>query len=98
MKSGAYDAVVCTHWADGGPGAIALADAVIAATEKPSNFKLLYNLEDSIEEKINKIAKEMYGAGKVVFTETVNKHVPTYKIHYRELSIIILKTFLHITT
>lgn len=77
MKSGAYDAVVCTHWADGGPGAIALADAVIAATGKPSNFKLLYNLEDSIEEKINKIAKEMYGAGKVVFTETVNKHVPT---------------------
>lgn len=93
LKSGAYDAVVCTHWADGGPGAIALADAVIAATEKPSNFKLLYNLEDSIEEKINKIAKEMYGAGKVVFTETVQKKIENYnKLGYNKFPICMAKT------
>lgn len=73
MESGATDAVICTHWAEGGAGATALADAVIAATEKKNNFKLLYDLEDSIEEKINKIAKEIYGAGQVVLAEKVNK-------------------------
>ncbi|XP_072745675.1 C-1-tetrahydrofolate synthase, cytoplasmic [Anoplolepis gracilipes] len=93
LESGASDAVVCTHWADGGPGAIALADAVIAATKKPSNFKLLYNLEDSIEEKINKIAKEMYGAGQVVFTETVQKKIENYnKLGYNKFPICMAKT------
>ncbi|EFN67545.1 C-1-tetrahydrofolate synthase, cytoplasmic, partial [Camponotus floridanus] len=93
LESGAADAVVCTHWADGGPGAIALADAVIAATEKPSNFKLLYNLEDSIEEKINKIAKEMYGAGQVVFTEAVQKKIENYnKLGYNKFPICMAKT------
>lgn len=73
LKSGASEAIICTHWADGGAGATALADAVITATNKPSNFKFLYDLEDSIEEKINKIAKEIYGAGRVMFAEKVNK-------------------------
>jgi len=72
LENGAVEAVICDHWAKGGSGAVALADAVIAATEKPSNFKMLYDLEDSIEEKINKIAKEIYGAGQVVLAEKVN--------------------------
>lgn len=76
MENGATDAVICTHWAEGGAGATALADAVIAATEKNSNFKLLYDLDDSIEEKINKIAKEIYGAGQVVLAEKVNIFIP----------------------
>ncbi|KAL6432558.1 hypothetical protein ACFW04_006850 [Cataglyphis niger] len=93
LESGASDAVVCTHWADGGPGALALADAVIAATEKPTNFKLLYDLEDSIEEKINKIAKEMYGAGQVVFTEEVQKKIENYnKLGYNKFAICMAKT------
>jgi len=71
LENGATDAVICTHWAEGGAGAAALADAVIAATEKNCNFKLLYDLEDSIEEKITKIAKEMYGAGEIVLAEKV---------------------------
>jgi len=79
LESGAADAVICTHWAEGGKGAITLADAVIAATEKPSNFKMLYDLENSIEEKINKIAKEMYGAGQVVLAEKVS--VLTYDLY-----------------
>lgn len=73
LESGAEDTVICTHWADGGPGAIALADAVIAATKKPSNFKPLYSLDLSIEEKINIIAKEMYGAGEVILADKVSK-------------------------
>lgn len=73
MDSGAASTVVCTHWADGGRGATALADAVIAATKKPSNFKPLYNLDLSIEEKISVIAKEMYGAGEVILADKVSK-------------------------
>lgn len=65
--------MICTHWAEGGTGALKLADALIAATEKPNNFHLLYDLESGIEDKINKIAKEMYGAGQVVLAEKVNK-------------------------
>lgn len=84
MESGATNAVICTHWAEGGAGAIALADAVIAATEKNSNFKPLYDLEDGIEEKINKIAKEIYGAGKVVLAEKVQKYF--HIIHIKTIS------------
>lgn len=71
LANGATSAVVCTHWADGGPGALELADAVVAATSQPSNFKFLYDLNLSIEEKINVIAKEMYGAGEVVLANKV---------------------------
>jgi methylenetetrahydrofolate dehydrogenase (NADP+)/methenyltetrahydrofolate cyclohydrolase/formyltetrahydrofolate synthetase len=39
------DAVPSNHWAEGGKGAVALGEAVIAACEKPSNFKFLYPLE-----------------------------------------------------
>ncbi|KAG5322047.1 C1TC protein, partial [Acromyrmex heyeri] len=88
LESGATNAVICTHWAEGGAGATALADAVIAATEKYSNFKLLYNLEDSIEEKINKIAKEIYGAGQVV-----QKKIEQYnKLGYNKFPICMAKT------
>lgn len=71
LESGAADAVICTHWAEGGLGAAQLADAVIAATNKPSDFQFLYNINASIVEKINTIAKEMYGAGEVVLTDKV---------------------------
>lgn len=43
--AGAFDAVRCTHWAEGGAGAVALGQAVQRASEAPSNFKFLYDLE-----------------------------------------------------
>ena len=47
IEAGAEDAVPCEHWAKGGAGAVALAEAVIKACEKPSNFKFLYPLDIS---------------------------------------------------
>ena len=44
-EAGAFDAVECTHWAEGGKGAVALAQAVQRASETPSNFRFLYNVE-----------------------------------------------------
>ena len=51
-----------SHWAHGGAGAKALAEAVVKACEQPSHFKLLYNLDLSIAEKIEVICKEIYRA------------------------------------
>ncbi|KAG7204347.1 hypothetical protein KM043_002164 [Ampulex compressa] len=93
LESGASDAVICTHWAEGGAGAQSLADAVIAAIEKPSNFKLLYDLDASIEEKINAVAKEMYGAGQVVLADKVKKKIEVYdKLGYNKFPLCMAKT------
>ncbi|XP_076166528.1 pug C-1-tetrahydrofolate synthase, cytoplasmic isoform X2 [Ptiloglossa arizonensis] len=93
IDSGATDAVICHHWAEGGAGATNLADAVIAATNKPSNFKVLYDLRVSIEEKINIIAKEMYGAGQVVLADKVQKKIEMYnKLGYDKLPLCMAKT------
>ena len=51
-----------THWADGGDGALELADAVIEACEEESEFKFLYPLEMKLRERVDTIAKEVYGA------------------------------------
>lgn len=71
LANGAADAVICNHWAEGGQGAVELADAVIAAANKPSNFKFLYDLNTSIEDKIKTIATEMYGAGEIKYADKV---------------------------
>src|ERR671910_3460220 len=62
LAAGARDAVVATHFADGGAGATALAEAVWAATEDPSrSFRLLYSDEAPLGEKILTIGKDIYG-------------------------------------
>ncbi len=50
------------HWQYGGEGALELADAVIEACEEPSNFRFLYELETPLRERIDLIAREVYGA------------------------------------
>lgn len=47
-QSGAFDAVPCNHWSDGGRGAIELAQAVEKAANQKSSFKYLYSLEVSL--------------------------------------------------
>ena len=44
-EHGAFDAVKCTHWAEGGKGALVLAQAVQRAAQAPSSFQLLYDLK-----------------------------------------------------
>ena len=48
---------VSKHWEKGGEGARELAEAVVAATEKPSEFKFLYSLDEPLESRIEKVAK-----------------------------------------
>jgi len=53
---------VSTHWADGGDGALELADAVMEACEQKNDFNFLYPMEMKLRERVEKIAKVVYGA------------------------------------
>nr|WP_127090477.1 formate--tetrahydrofolate ligase [Aquabacter cavernae] len=59
---------VCAHWAEGGAGALALAEDVRAMCAKPSSFHTLYPDAMPLKEKIETIAREIYRAGEVTFT------------------------------
>jgi len=59
---------VSEHWLKGGEGALELADAVIEACEEKSNFKFLYPDQMPLRQRIETIAKEVYGAGGVSYT------------------------------
>lgn len=78
IAGGADAAIVSNHWAEGGAGARELAAAVIAFCETPSSFKFLYDLDLSIEEKINIICKEIYGADGIEFSDIARAQIDTY--------------------
>ena len=67
---------ICEVWEKGGEGGIDLAKKLLATMEKKkSNYKPLYDLELTIKEKIEKIAKEIYGADKVTFDPVANSAI-----------------------
>lgn len=94
IAAGAEDAILSNHWAEGGKGAVALAEGVISASRKPKpDFKLLYELEGTIQERIETIAKKMYGAEAVEFSELAQKKVDTYtRQGFGNLPICVAKT------
>ncbi len=65
-------------WAKGGEGAIDLAQKVVEICEQENDFAPIYDVNDSIESKIETIAKKVYGAGNVVFTEEAQKQIAIY--------------------
>ena len=59
--------ISCDHWAQGGKGAVELARTVVEAIENtPSDFKFVYEDQDTLWEKLTKVAKKIYGAAEVV--------------------------------
>ena len=78
IAGGADAAIVSNHWAEGGAGARELAAALIACCETPSNFKFLYDLDLSIEEKINIICKDIYGADGIQLSDIARTQIDTY--------------------
>lgn len=78
MANGAFDAVVARHYSEGGEGAAKLADALVRACSTISTFHHLYDLNGSIENKILRIAQEMYGAGEVEFHKNVQAKIELY--------------------
>ncbi|MCZ7574790.1 MAG: formate--tetrahydrofolate ligase [Ardenticatenaceae bacterium] len=97
VEAGAEGAYKCTHWMHGGKGAIELAEAVIAATQKPKDFKFLYPLEASIKEKIETIAR-FYGADGVDYSPEAEAKVELYtRLGFATLPICMAKTHLSFT-
>lgn len=93
LSAGADDAIPSNHWAEGGKGAIELSKSVIASSAKAKDFKLLYDLNGTVQERIEKIGKVMYGAEKVEFSELAQKKVDTYQRQgFGNLPICIAKT------
>lgn len=99
LQMGAMDAVVSTHWADGGAGSTELARAVIKAAEKPSSFEFLYPLEMPIKEKIETIAREIYRADGVDYTPQAEDQIARYtRLGFDNLPICMAKTHLSFST
>ncbi|ANB12681.1 trifunctional formate-tetrahydrofolate ligase [Sugiyamaella lignohabitans] len=94
IKAGAEDAIVSNHWAEGGSGAVKLAEGVIKASQSSRDFKLLYSAEDnSVEDKLNIIARQMYGAEKIELSELAKSKVETYtRQGFGNLPICVAKT------
>jgi methylenetetrahydrofolate dehydrogenase (NADP+) / methenyltetrahydrofolate cyclohydrolase / formyltetrahydrofolate synthetase len=98
VEAGAEDAVPSNHWAEGGDGAKALAEAVIVASEKPKNFEFLYPLEWSIKEKIEKIACDVYGAAGVSYTPEAEAKIELYtRLGFDKLPLCMAKTHLSLS-
>lgn len=93
-KDNNYPIELSTVWADGGNGGIALAKKVIEIVDtKENNFKQIYDLNDSIENKIRKISQIVYGAKDVEFTDEAKAQIETYKrLNWDKFAICIAKT------
>jgi len=99
IEFGAMDAIKCTHWADGGAGTKKLAEAVVKAAEQPGDFKFLYDAEQSIKEKIETIAIEIYRAGGVDYTPEADEQIARFtRLGFSNLPICMAKTHLSFTT
>lgn len=93
LKMGAADAAVSTHWADGGKGAEQLAAAVLKASERPAQFRHLYNVSWPIRKKIETIATHMYGAAGVSFEPEAERQIDTAEaLGYGGLPVCMAKT------
>ena len=88
---------VTTHFADGGRGAAALAEAVAEAAEEPSDFAVLYPDDASLKSKIETVATRVYGADGVSYSAAADKQLATYtEAGFGNLPVCIAKTHLSI--
>jgi formate--tetrahydrofolate ligase len=60
------------HWEKGGDGAIEFAETVVEACEEKTEFKFLYELDEPVKDRIEKVAKEVYGAEGVEYSPEAN--------------------------
>ncbi len=98
LAAGAVAAEPSFHWAEGGAGAVELGKAVLKAAQQPSAFQFLYPLEMSIEEKIETICTQIYGADGVSFSAEATDKIERYtRLGYDQLPICMAKTHLSLS-
>jgi formate--tetrahydrofolate ligase len=90
---------VSTHWADGGDGALEYADAVIEACEEKADFKFLYPLEMKLRDRVETIAKNVYGADGVAWTPDAEAKAKMLESDskYDDYTTMMVKTHLSLT-
>ena len=88
-----------THWADGGEGALELADAVIDACNEENDFKFLYPIETKLRDRVELIAKEVYGADGVAWDPAAEKKAQMLESDskYDDYTTMMVKTHLSLT-
>ena len=74
-QNGAFDAILCENWEKGGEGAKALGEAVVKASKQKTEFKFLYELNCSIEDKIRAIAQKIYCAKDIEISELAQARI-----------------------
>src|ERR1700677_2637993 len=90
---------VCTHFVNGGKGAVELAEAIVEAAEEPSEFRMLYEDTASLRQKIETIATEIYGADGVDYLPLAARQINTYEqAGFGSLPVCIAKTHLSISS
>jgi formyltetrahydrofolate synthetase len=98
LQAGAANAIVSTHWADGGKGAKALAEGVVKAATLPSKFQFLYPLDWSIKQKIEAICTQIYGADGVDYSPEAEKKIELYtRLGFDKLPLNMAKTHLSLS-
>ena len=98
LEAGAEASVETDLWAEGGAGAVDLADAVVEACARESRFQFLYPLEASIKEKIEIVAREMYGAAGVEFSPEAERKIALYtRQGFADLPVCMAKTHLSLS-
>jgi len=87
------DIALSRVWAEGGTGGAELAEKVVSACERNNDFRYLYQLQEPVKDKIEKICTEIYGADGVNYSSEANKTIERMeKMGYGELPICIAKT------
>ncbi len=91
-KIGVKSSIV-ESWAKGGNGATEIAKQIVELAEKEEKFEYIYNLNETIKEKIDKIAKKIYGVKEVKYTEQASENIEKIeKLEFGKLPICIAKT------
>ncbi|MDA8283021.1 MAG: formate--tetrahydrofolate ligase [Actinomycetota bacterium] len=90
---------VCHHFSQGGKGATDLAEAVVEAASEPSQFQMLYPDDMPLRDKIDTVARRVYGADGVSYAPTAGRQLDRYeKAGYGNLPVCIAKTHLSISS
>ncbi len=92
-------AAISEHWLKGGEGALELADAVMDACEEKSEFRFLYDLDEPVKSRIEKIAKEVYGADGVIYLPDAEAKIKLIEAdeELRRMPICMVKTHLSLS-
>lgn len=96
-KAKGYPIALCKGFSEGGAGMVDLAEIVVKLAEEKKTFKPAYDSKDSPQEKIEKIAQNIYGATRVVFSKKAQNQLETYNALGWNLPVCMAKTPLSLT-